>query len=184
MIILTDLLKSPFDEGAKITTFNLLSELELNSSNVVFSINGNMPTNVSRSYDFKCNKLLLNQNLYQEIFKNSSSIVLYIPESSLTVLTLVRAKLIEFFTSKKVVILSLQPRRYDIFKTFIIKVLQPDSVITLSKSHARYLKKVGIKNYVIPLGVNNNLYWPYSVEQKKTSEKNIHYVTTNLYSCT
>lgn len=167
MIVITDILRSPIDEGAKVATCQLLKRLKQNHDAVVLSVNGdkNFP---DIDYHFNTNKLLLTAALYQCVKRQSSPNILYIPEASITPNSFLRAKLLQWFTGKEVHILSLQPRHYGRITKKLLPFLKPHSIITQSKTTARYLKKFSFKTSVLPLGVDETKFSPY--EQSKKEE--------------
>lgn len=156
MIIITDILKNPIDEGAKVATCNLVKNLKQLCSCQVFSINGN-------SFDFvdhvvSLNKLLLNLKFFSNIRNLTDNELLYIPESSATPATFLRSIILHIFTGKKITLLALQPRIYSSVIKKIIKLIQPKLVITQSRTSTDYLREIGIKSRSVPLGVDADKY--------------------------
>ena len=165
MIIITDILNDPFDEGAKNAISNLVKCIKGINSAFVFSVNSKH--NLSFIDSHIClNKLLFNVSFYKSIREHNSA-VLYIPEASITFFSFIRAKLLHLFTGSDIYVLSLQPRTYGFFAKNIIKIIPPCCVITQSQNTAKYLSDLGIKSQILPLGVDNDKYYQFDPGKKK-----------------
>ena len=169
MIVITDLLKGPFDEGAKIATRNLIEQIEVVAESYVISIN---TTHTLSCVDkvLWLNKLLFSLPFYKSIQENNGKI-LYVPESSATLFSFVRAKLLNFFTGKDVYLMALQPRKYSSITKCLVKSIQPNRVITQSNMTGGYLTELGIKNTILPLGVDDKKYRELDLFQKELLRK-------------
>ena len=167
MIVITDLLRSPIDEGAKVTTYNLLKQFKIyNANTTVMSVNGNSSFEFVDNY-YYFNKLLLNLSFFKDISQYSDNSILYIPEASATFFSFIRARLLYLFTGKDLYVLSLQPRTHKSISKALIKVIPPKLIITQSKTTGRYFSKLGIKNKVLPLGVDNGKYYELDASARK-----------------
>jgi len=166
MIIITDTLRIPIDEGAKVATFNLLRQLRQQIECIIFSVNG-FGTFGFVDFYLKTNKLLFDLTFYRNLKEHKHEKILYIPEASITPASIVRARLLKIFTGKKVTILSLQPRKYNSLLKFIIKAIQPECIITQTNITAKYLKDVGINSKVLSLGVDDTKYKELDNREKK-----------------
>ena len=157
MIIITEILKSPFDEGAKIAALNLIQAYNKKYPCEISTVNCNckLPFVVN---NFKLNKLLINNGFYQHVKCTSYKKILYIPKASITPATFVRAKLIRFCTGKEVNILSLQPIKYSFPAKIMVSAIRPARVLTQSFDSAKQLEVMGIKTSVLPLGVNDKKF--------------------------
>jgi len=91
----------------------------------------------------------------------------YIPEASITLPSFIRAKLLNIFTRKKIIILSFQPRQYNVLTRRLIKLIKPESVVTQSKETATALNKIDIPCKVLPLGVDDVKYSDQGLERKR-----------------
>lgn len=166
LIILTDLLQEPFDEGARISTLEITRNLKNLLDVVVISTRSDStPDLVDRTYNL--NRLLFSFSFYKDLRKISGDAILYIPESAATIATFLRTSLLKFLTGKKVFILSYQPRRYRPITRLFLKLLSPECVITQSTKSARYLSRHDIKSLTINLGVDRNRFREYSAADKE-----------------
>jgi len=166
MIIITDNLKLPFDEGAKIATKNLAHQLKLYNNTYIISLNSKDNLPGVDSY-FNINKLLLGNNFYHVIRHHDSNAILYIPSGSASIFSVLRSKLLSSFTGKPVFLLALQPRQYNVATKFFIKVLHPKLIITLSKRTTQQFNELKIPSLPLPLGVDDTQYIQFNLKQKK-----------------
>ncbi|MBU0996192.1 MAG: glycosyltransferase family 4 protein [Proteobacteria bacterium] len=174
MIILTDILRPPIDEGSKVTVYNLLKLMSAKNSNFIYLIN------CEKQFDFihssiTLNKLLFRFSFYKKLKSHTHNTILYIPEASITFFSFIRSKLLQIFTKKKIVILSLQPRTYSGKELFLIKLFfKVNCIITQSKKTSDYLNTVGLKNHILPLGVDNVKYNEFDDLKKRRLRKKYH----------
>jgi glycosyltransferase involved in cell wall biosynthesis len=159
MIIITDLLKLPIDEGAKKTVLNILIHLKKRVNCYIFAINSTSCFSLIDEIII-VNRLLISIRLISRLKKIPDNKVLYIPESSLTLATFFRAFLLNVLANKKIFILALQPRKYSTLGRYIVKYLQPECVIIQSREYSDYLSKLGITNCILPLGVDLEKFQP------------------------
>ncbi|MBU4444422.1 glycosyltransferase family 4 protein [bacterium] len=156
MIVITDLLTEPYDEGAKCATLNLIDNLKQHYGSIIFSINGDDVIDYV-DFSYSLNKLLFNLSFYKKV-KSYNDKVLYIPEASITTGSFIRAGLIKTFTKSRVTMLSMQPRKYNPVEKLLIKITPKIRVITQSSSGANYLNRMGISTLILPLGVDDNKF--------------------------
>ncbi|SER72879.1 Glycosyl transferases group 1 [Nitrosomonas sp. Nm51] len=166
MIVITDILKSPFDEGGKVAILNLLDRLKHNDECIIFSVNGDTDLKVA-DYHFDLNKLLFSPGFYRKVRNCSSKKLVYIPEASITLASFIRSKLLQLFCRKKIVMVSLQPRNYWQVLHPIIRMAGPDCVITQSRITKNLLEKIGVKSRILPLGVDETKFREFDAATKK-----------------
>ncbi len=170
MIIITDILQSPFDEGARVTALNLIRSYKKKYPCEIITINSN--GKLPFDYDnFRLNKVLFNKTFYNNIRFSQHNKILYIPSQSITLATFVRAKLLRFYTGKEVNILSLQPVKYGLLTEIMISAIRPASVITQSSTLAKQLEVMGIKTSILPLGVDDKKFRECDHNEKKELRK-------------
>lgn len=165
MIIITDLLKEPFDEGAKISTKYLVENISKGIKTYTVSINSEYRSTFINAY-FKINKLLFNPLFYETLKDQQHTSILYIPEASATLFSIIRAKLINYFTGKDVFILALQPREYSLITKHLVSLFSPRCIIAQSLKSASILSNYGVHNAILPLGVDDRKYCSVSAEVK------------------
>lgn len=168
MIIVTDLLRYPFDEGGKVSVYNIAERLCLKHSCNVFSLNSDSKPDFPVEC-FSANKLLINYALIRRIRAVSFSNILYIPEASITFSSFVRAFFLRLLSGKQVTIYALQPRIYSSLQFAIIRLLNSSLVITPSVKAASYLNQNDIHAELVPLGVDDKRFRVFSSELKASA---------------
>jgi glycosyltransferase involved in cell wall biosynthesis len=165
VIIVTDILKFPIDEGAKVAALNLIQSYKNKYPCKLAVINGSCNLSFNAE-NFKLNKLLFSNRFYRYVKFSFSKKILYIPSQSITPATFVRAKLLQLFTGKDVHILSLQPKKYRIAVRNMVSVIRPASIITQSVNSAKELNLSGIRTNVLPLGVDSRKFCECDIHKK------------------
>lgn len=157
MIVITDILKEPFDEGGKIATLSLLRALREKHSVIVFSLNS--------QYEDRCidERIRINKGFlgvgFLKMVKRSRGRILYVPEASATFFSFLRAWLLSLFTGKMVVMLSFQKRGYSCIERFVIaRLCSRIHVLSQSVGSVSYLKEVGVSASRLSLGVDDIKY--------------------------
>ncbi len=153
MIIVTDILTQPIDEGAKVATFNLLTALKTNTNCLILSLQPKHIFKLVDQYTY-ANKLFLSYHLLNTLRTSSHEPIVYIPEASATPFSYIRAKILHLFTRKDVYMLALQPRNYRYLTKSFVRSISPKCIISQSNKTSRYLSRIGIENKVLPLGVD------------------------------
>ena len=120
----------------------------------------------------KSNKLLFSWKLCLFFKCNFYDLILYIPESSCTFNSFIRAKILKIYSKKsKVIILGLQKRKINPFLRLFLPLLKPDCFFVSSKESGRIFEKVFNVKYFYP-GVDLKKFFPVEKEVKiKLREK-------------
>jgi len=171
MIIITDTLKLPLDEGPKNIAHNIIYSYKNKHSCSVYSINSGHIISYIDKY-FTLNKLYFNFRFYNAVKSESFKRILYIPYSSITTASLLRSKLLSIFTKKKVNILSIQPVFYNFLQKSVISLLlRPHNIITQSVNWTYKLKNIGINSTSLPMGVDTIVFRECNREKKMQLRK-------------
>jgi glycosyltransferase involved in cell wall biosynthesis len=171
MIIITDNLKAPFDEGAKIATKKLVEHLKNDNCTHVISLNSKNNFSFVDTY-FSINKLLINYNFFYAIKKQSSKKILYIPSGSASIFSILRSKILKFFTKKEVYLFAFQPRQYNFLTRFLLKAIHPKMIITLSQKTARFFgDELKVPCVSLPMGVDAIQYFEFDLARKRLTKK-------------
>jgi len=166
MIIITDNLKKPFDEGAKIATMSLIESINNNNNTYVISLYSNDKLAVVDA-SFSINKLLINSDFYRVIKKQSSKNILYIPSGSATIFSIIRSILLNIFTNKTVYLYAFQPRQYAWHTRLFLRAIHPELIITPSRKSTQQFNKLNIRSVSLPLGIDDKQYIEFNTVQKR-----------------
>jgi len=170
MIIVTDILTEPIDEGAKVATFNLLTSLKSNTSCLILSLRPEHTFKLVDQY-IRTNKLFLSRQLLKALRTCSNGSILYIPDASATPFSFIRAKILNLFARKDVYMIALQPRNYGYLTKLFMRYIAPKCIISQSTKTSHYLSGIGIKNKVLPLGVDTLKYVQFDPEKQSVLRK-------------
>ena len=163
--VISEELKFPIDEGFKKVAYEIVNALK-DKNKMIFI--GRYPINVPGCLckAIQTNKLFLNKLLFQTLKQFNPEVILYIPYSSITIASLLRAWILKIFSRKSIIVLALQPRHYPNFSRYFIPFLRPDLLLVLSGKSQRYYQSLGFKVQKIPLGVDIDRFKPVTEKEK------------------
>lgn len=162
ILLISEIINYPFDEGAKGIVYHLIKELNKRGDVHIFTKKGNN-TNGLNVGKINLDKLFLNNEL-KLIFKSlSPEIILYIPEASYTFNSFIRAKILKLLSKRsKVFILGVQRRRFNCLSKMFLMLLKPECLLLFSRADKDYFKQVGFKVKVLPPAIDKEKF--YEVE--------------------
>lgn len=166
MIIITDKLKSPFDEGGRIATRNLVQYIQGCNNPFVMSINSNDELPFVDAF-FSTNKLFLNGDFHSALKKQPSKKILYIPSGSASIYSILRSKSLNVFANKEIYLFAFQPRKYVLSNWLYLRALRPKLIIAPSSKTSQKLNGLKMPSVPLPLGVDDEQYFELEPEQKR-----------------
>ena len=166
MILITEDISYPIDEGIKKYSFKLAQHLAIHQKASVFTYVFNK--DISNQQNLPQNKLFFSYNFFKSIRKKKG-IIVYVPNGSSTFFSFLRLKILEVFSSKPTVFIGIQKRQHTSLQKTIIKFfLKPKLMFIFSLREKNYYKSLGIKTEMTSIGVNTNKY--VSVNSKNKLE--------------
>jgi glycosyltransferase involved in cell wall biosynthesis len=180
MILITEDISSPIDEGIKKYSYKLAQFLNLKSNGKIYTHVFN--TSISNQIQLPRNRLFLSFYFISDLSKKKGS-VLYVPNSSSTFASFLRLKLIQLFTSKNTVLISIQKRDHTYLQRKCIQYfLKPNLIYVLSEREKTYYQSLGIKTKITSVGVDIKKYKPVDNLQKLKLKKkfNLSFNKLNL----
>ncbi|MEK0337810.1 MAG: glycosyltransferase family 4 protein, partial [Nitrosopumilus sp.] len=168
ILLISEALSVPFDEGIKNVVFSLHRQLEM-KRDVLSVTKAKNDTGDLKILKIGLNKLFLNNKLRKLIKSYSPAVILYLPEASITFNSFVRAKVLKFMNKlSKVVMLGVKRVEYlSIQKSIIANFLKPDLLLLLEKSNGNFFRGKGLKVKVLPPAVDNAKFCPATEEEKQ-----------------
>jgi len=164
--IVSEELAAPLDEGFKKFSWSLMKALSAQHRVLVMSKRGLFEEGY-RVERVRMNRLLLNWGLWRRIRRFAPEIICYVPSSSGTFNSFLRARILKWYRTKaRVILISLQPRNYSPLQTRWIPRLRPDVVLVQSHQSAKALEELGCSAHVLPSGVELDRFTPVSESQK------------------
>ena len=179
--IISEDLTGNLDEGVKNATFSLIRALKKHSNEVIaISTPGSLPHPEIEILRINLNKLFLNKALFRLVKTFNPVIIYYIPCYSATLASLIRTKVLQIFTKKKIAVIALQPKSYSPFVIHIIKFLRPGLLFVQSRKSLDFFKSLGFNVRFTPLGVDCDKFKPVRDSIKK-SIRDIYGISSNDY---
>lgn len=164
--IISEELSASFDEGIKNFSYNLVRELQNDHNALALSIQGGK-TDDRYIKSLKVNKTFLSYSLFREIRNFSPAVVIYIPSPSATISSFMRTKVLKLYARKaRLVMITLQPRRYSLLCRKLMPLLIPDLVLGQSAKVLAQLSTFGCCVKIIPSGVDLEKFHPITKERK------------------
>lgn len=170
MILITENISHPIDEGIKKYSFKLAKYFATHHNASIFTHVFNKDI-VNQQYLPK-NKLFLSFSFFRALRKEQGSII-YVPNASSTFASFLRLKVMQLFSSKSTVFIGIQKRQHAGWQKNLIKLfLRPNLMFVFSEREKEYYQSLGIKTELTSIGVNTGKYIPVDTNQKlKIKEK-------------
>jgi glycosyltransferase involved in cell wall biosynthesis len=168
ILFISEVWSEPFDEGIKNVAYSLHRELEKRTDLLTVTKKENKTDNLN-IVKIHLNKLFLSLELRSLILKFSPNIIFYLPGTSLTFCSFIRAKVLKTMSRiSKVVILGAQHRGYSsIQKQVISNILRPNMLLLLSSSNNIEFLKNKVKLKVLPPAVDKNRFYKATKMEKE-----------------
>lgn len=168
IIVYSEVLYPPFDEGIRNTAYQLLKTLSNQEIIALGLTKANINSEDPEITGIPTNKLLISYKLYKKIKAFSPDALIYIPGGCGTFWSFVRGWILKrYIKNKKVLLILLQPRKYTKLKRFAIKLFKPYKVLTPSQIIIKDMESLNIKCDFFPLGVDQNQFKPLQNKEKK-----------------
>lgn len=165
--VISERLTSPLDEGIKKFSYSLMKALSMNHIVLGMSKKGLLEEGY-RVEKVNMNKLMLNWMLWQRIRQFAPEVICYVPSSSGTFNSFLRARMLKWYGGKaRVILIALQPKNFSALTARWISRLCPNEVVVQSSQTARSLEELGLRVHVFPSGVELDKFTPISETKKQ-----------------
>ena len=167
-LLISEVLKPPFDEGIKNVAFSVHKHLKLRCRSVSVTKAG-VRGNDSEILPVSLNKLFLNYGLSKLIRSHDPDFIIYLPEASITFNSFVRAKILKLMSRhSKVVMLGVKQVDYSsIQRKIIVNFLKPSSLLLLGKFERDFFIENGLRVKTLPPAVDNVRFCQATHEEKE-----------------
>jgi glycosyltransferase involved in cell wall biosynthesis len=167
ILIFSEKLSLPIDEGIKKTAWTVLKELSL-----VAQVQGISRQGIDGSDPplriIQANKLLWDKNVREILRGFAPDSILYIPTSSGTLASFLRMWMLRHYVkSAKAVLLLLQPKPLSSGKARLLSFFKPDLVLSPSPQVLSFMSHLKISAEFLPLGADPDVFQPLGDEEKK-----------------
>ncbi|MFC1683742.1 glycosyltransferase, partial [Candidatus Zixiibacteriota bacterium] len=113
------------------------------------------------------NKLFLNWRLWRRIRSFDPDVICYVPSSSGTFNSFVRARMLKLYgRDARVILVSLQSRSFSRGASRWARHFRPDVVLVQSRESARSYQELGCAVHLVPSGVELDTYCPVSESRR------------------
>lgn len=156
MLFITDALQYPYDEGFRKFSYYLYLYLTDRADADVLLLNENSHIiDDDKVCYIKTNKGLLSYKLIKKI--KPYNYIVYLPISSVSFFSIMRACIIKFFSKSKVVVVGLQERKYSNIQKGIIKKIHNITFVLLNGVSEK-IKNIFANTIIIESGVDINKF--------------------------
>jgi glycosyltransferase involved in cell wall biosynthesis len=165
--IISENLSLPLDEGFKKASFAIASSMAAMGKEIqVFT---RKPEKLPLAAGpLPRNKLLLGRHFRGSLRAFRPEVILYIPQSAGTFMSLLRADLLRWQSGGiRVVLMSLQKREFPGIFSLLGRGRGPDLVLVLSRMSRHIMECAGFETRLVPLGVDTGLFRPPEPEEKQ-----------------
>jgi glycosyltransferase involved in cell wall biosynthesis len=164
-VIVADNLAPPYDEGIKNIAVNFIREVAASLDASLISDRG---TGIAqRTTLLPLGKTFLNLSLYRELREASAEVVFYIPSTSLTPFTFLRAAVLRLFSRARIVVVGLQTRKHKGFWRPLLQAIGPHGIVVLSEVMRREMKGLAQQIEVFTPGVDLEQFRPATLSRKE-----------------
>ncbi|MBA7544633.1 hypothetical protein ES705_36994 [subsurface metagenome] len=180
VVLFTEYIDVPYDEGIKKTVYNLYSTLNKKYNLLVFCRKGlEGKKNVK---EINANKLFYNKEIKQNIKKFKPDILIYFPFASSTFAGYLRMKVISkyYYQSKKILI-ALQPKPLKGWQQFLVNFIKPQMVLTPSLDLKHFLDLKRIPNQLFPLYTDLDNFKPLVAQSVQNELRKKYNLPENKY---
>lgn len=160
VLLVTEYLNPPYDEGIKKTVYNLYTDLKNSYSIKVLSRNAFEDGQISVVHT---NSLFLSASVKKAIRDFNPDVMVYFPFASSTFASYLRHKVLsQYANNAKSVLIALQPKELKSWQKLIVKLIRPKHALTPSPKLKEFWDEIGIPNTLFPLLTDLNIFKPSS----------------------
>ncbi|HQC08446.1 MAG TPA: glycosyltransferase [Candidatus Cloacimonas acidaminovorans] len=182
VLLVTEQINPPYDEGIKKTVYNLFVGLEQRYIIKVICREG---FNDERIKVIETNRLFISNRIKKTVKKFRPHTLIYFPFASTTFASFVRNVILSSFcSSAQNIMVALQPKQLATWQTRLIRFLKPKIVLTPSLLLYDKLKGLKINSSLIPLPTNLENFSPNKNDETKKVLRIKYHIPPNKYVIT
>jgi glycosyltransferase involved in cell wall biosynthesis len=167
IVLISEYMQKPFDEGMRKTAWEILNAL-VETSQVQGICRFGQASNEPPLKVIPCNRMLVSLKLFQAVTSVAPDILLYIPSACGTFASFLRMKILEQYARKSCsVMLILQPKQKSRLQKKLLTWLKPKLVLSPSPEAVAEARNHGMRAEFFPLGVWSEKFRPVKNEQTK-----------------
>jgi glycosyltransferase involved in cell wall biosynthesis len=179
VLLVTEYLNPPYDEGIKKTVYNIFKKLDEKYDLLVICRAGFMKDNI---HIFKTNPLFWDKGIKSICHEFMPDVLIYFPFASMTFASYLRLFFLKRSNHKaKSIILAMQPKPLKNWQQMIAKFIKPHMALTPSPQLHAMWNKMNIKNKLLPLYTNLADFNPIKNDSQKLSLREKYNIPTDKY---
>ncbi len=158
VLLITEYLNPPYDEGIKKTVYNLFLDLDKKYVLQVICRYGFKKDNI---HIIDTNPLFFSKDVKWLIRDFNPDSLVYFPFQSSTFASYLRLKVLSIFAKKtKIIFIALQPKPLKKWQQFMVRYIKPKLALTPSPSLQNFWKKLNINSQLVPLLTDLAVFMP------------------------
>ena len=166
LILITEYLNPPYDEGIKKTVYNLFLELDKTYHLQVICRAGFPKDNIQI---IQANKLFLSNSIKKIIKGFEPEALIYFPFASATFAGYLRLFVLSVLNKRaENIIIALQPKQLKKWQEQIVKFIRPRFALTPSPQLKAFWDRMNVNNKLLPLLTDLKTFKPLGKESSKT----------------
>jgi len=158
VLLITEYLNPPYDEGIKKTVYNLFLNLDKKYELQVLCRFGFDKENIKI---VDSNPLFISNEVRSYIRNFDPDSLIYLPFQSSTFASYLRLKVLSIFTnSNNIVFIALQPKPIKRWQELIVKFIKPKFALTPSPALNKFWNRIKVNNTLVPLLTDQTIFKP------------------------
>ena len=165
VLLVTEILSPPYDEGIKKTVFNLYTNLNKSHNVKVIARKAFEDEHIEQ---VNTNALFISSHIKETIKSFNPDVIIYFPYASATFAAYLRHRVLSFYGNKaKTILLALQPKPLKKWQQFIVNFIKPKNALTPSPLLKEFWESKNIECKMLPLLTDLNTFTPISDKTSK-----------------
>ena len=166
--VIAEDLSLPIDEGIKHFASSLIQGWSQEYRVLGLSVRSQGQITTPHTASLRTNKFFLSYRLFSRLRRFKPEIICYVPSASATIFSFLRARMLKVYCpGARVVMVSLQPRRYGRVSRHLIPLFSPDMIYVQHEPAMRQLLAMGCKAKLLTSGVDLHKFTPVSQDKKR-----------------
>lgn len=179
LILITEYLNSPYDEGIKKTVYNLFLELDKAYNLQVICRAGFPKDNIQI---VQANKLFLSRSIKKTIKDFGPETLIYFPFASATFAGYLRFFVLSLLNKRAMnILIALQPKPLKKWQEQIVKFIRPGFALTPSPQLKTFWDSIHVNNKLLPLLTDLNTFKPLVKENTKAALRKKYHLPAEAF---
>lgn len=165
ILLITEILKPPYDEGIKKTVFNLYIDLKKHYNVKVISRASFISEEI---LTVNTNALFFSKEVKRVVKEFKPDVLIYFPFASATFASYLRFKLLSYYAKRaKPILVSMQPKPLKKWQVPIVRFIRPPFALTPSPQLKTFWDKLKVNSQLLPLLTDLKKFKPLTNEVYK-----------------